>query len=449
MNKNNISKSSENPLAGNFHLSALLKFALPTIIMMLFMGLYTLGDTIFVSRFVSTDGLSAVNIVCPVINIIVGLAAMAATGGNAVIGRKMGAGQESSARQNFTLLILFASSAGILITIMGILFLNQIIWALGASEVLFPYCRDYLFVLLLFTPASILQVLFQNLIVTAGRPGFGMVLSMSAGAVNVLLDYVFMVPLHMGIVGSALGTGIGYLIPTIIGILFFMKPKGSLYFQKPVADMKFLGETCYNGVSELVSQIAAGVTTFLFNWVMMKLLGEKGVAAVTIMIYAQFMLTALYIGFSMGVAPIISYNYGSKNRHRLKVIFKNCLLFIGVVSVLTFALSMTFSSPLVAAFTPKGSEVYEIAYNGFLIFPFSFLFCGMNIFSSAAFTALSNGKVSATISFLRTFGFITAGLLILPYYFGVKGVWLSVPMAELITMILSILFLLKYRKRYL
>ena len=373
---------------------------------------------------------------------------MLATGGSAIIACKMGAGKLKEASQDFTLIVFSGAVLGILIAVTGNLFLGDIISFLGASEILFPYCKEYLFVLLLFTPASMLQVLFQNLIITAGRPGFGMVLSISAGAINVLLDYVFMVLLDMGIKGSALGTGIGYLIPTIIGIAFFLTGKGSMQFKKPVFRFSVLFESCSNGCSEMVSQAAAAITTFLFNATMLKLLGENGVAAITIIIYSQFLLTTLYIGFSMGVAPVISYNYGGKNHQRLKKVFRICLLFVVTVSALIFAISIFLGSYLVNIFSSRGTPVYDIARNGFLIFSFSFLCCGINIFTSAVFTALSNGKISAIISFLRTFGLITILLLTLPRILGVNGVWLAVPIAELVTMIVSIIYLQRNKRNY-
>ena len=273
----NDTQQTENPLSQNFTIKSLLKFTYPTILMMLFMGLYTVVDTIFVARFVDTNALSALNIVCPVINLIVGLGTMLATGGSAIVARKMGAGEHARASQDFTLIIGAGILLGMLIAIFGTFFIDRIIWGLGASSILFPYCKEYLFILLLFTPASILQVLFQNLIVTAGRPGMGMVLGVSAGITNILLDYIFMVPLQIGIRGAAFGTGIGYMIPAVIGTLFFSAKKSSLYFRKPVIDISVLGESCTNGFSEMVSQAATAVTTFLFNQIMMKLLGENGV----------------------------------------------------------------------------------------------------------------------------------------------------------------------------
>lgn len=443
-----ISQNLENPLSKDFTMRSLLQFALPTIVMMIFMGLYTIGDTIIISRFVNTDALSALNIVTPVINVIVGLGTMLATGGSAIVAREMGEGNTKRASQDFTFIVLAGITIGLVISIFGTLFIDKIIWRLGASELLFPYCKQYLSILLLFVPASMMQVLFQNLIVTAGKPGFGMVLSMSAGAINFLFDYIFVVPMDMGIAGSALGTGIGYLIPSVIGVLFFARAKGTLCFQKPVFDFRIVLESSSNGFSELVSQIATAITTFLFNITMMKLLGENGVAAITIIIYTQFLLTTLYIGFSMGIAPIISYNFGSKDYARLKKIFRICLLFICAVSVIVFAVAMLFASPLVSIFSAKDTPVYYIARQGFLIFPISFLFCGFNIFASAMFTALSNGKVSAVISTLRTFVFIFVALLILPQIFHIIGVWISVPLAELLTIFVSIAFILKNKKLY-
>lgn len=441
-------QTSENPLSQSFDMKSLLRFVLPTVSTMIFMGLYTVVDTVFVSRYAGANALSALNIVCPVINLIVGFGTMLATGGSAVVARKMGAGENKRASQDFTLIIIAGALAGIFIAVIGVAFIDRIIWALGASGILFPYCREYLFTLLLFTPASVLQVLFQNLTVTAGRPKTGMLLGIGAGAVNILLDFIFMVPLQMGIKGAALGTGIGYMLPAAAGVFFFAGRKSSLGFRRPVMDVSVLTKSCANGFSEMVSQSAAAVTTFLFNRTMMKLLGENGVAAITIIIYTQFLLTAVYMGFSMGAAPVISFNYGRRDSRQLRNVFSICMRFIVLTSVTVFAVAFIFASPLVSIFSERGTPVYEIAREGFLIFPFSFLFCGINIFTSAMFTALSNGKLSAILSFLRTFGLITVLLLTLPEFLGVTGVWLAVPAAELITMIVALTFLYRNRERY-
>jgi len=437
----NSGRETENPLAQDFHVGSLLRFALPTMLMMVVMGLYTVVDTAFVSRFVNTDALSALNIVCPVINLTVGLGTMLATGGSAIVARKMGAGEGERASRDFTLIVVAGVFLGLLIAVLGSIFIDEMIWGLGASRLLFPYCREYLSVLFVFTPASILQVLFQNLLVTAGCPGIGMVLGISAGAANILFDWLFMVPLGLGIRGAALGTGIGYLLPAAAGLIFFSGRGGSLHFQRPVAELSVLTESCANGCSELVSQAATAVTTFLFNRIMMGLRGENGVAAITMIIYTQFLLSALLIGFSMGVAPVISYNYGKNDRKKLRKVFADCGRFITGISLLIFAVAFVFCGDFAGLFSEKGTPVYELARDGFRIFSFSFLFCGWNIFASAAFTALSNGSVSAFLSFLRTFGLITVLLLVLPRLLGVTGVWLAVPAAEGITVAIASVFL--------
>lgn len=432
---------SNNPLALDISLPALLKFALPSIASMIFMGLYTIGDTVIVARLVHTDALSAISIATPVINIIVGLGTMLATGGSAIIAAKMGAGKSVDASQDFSLITIAGAVLGIVIAVLGTMLADRLIWSLGASQRLFPYCRSYLVPLLIFTPASILQVLFQNLIITAGRPGLGMALSAGSGAVNVILDCLFITCFDMGIQGSALGTGIGYLISAVLGAFFFLSGKGSLTFVKPAPRWNVLTKSCANGSSELISQSSSAVTTFLFNRSMMKLLGEDGVAAITIMIYLQFFLTTLFIGFSMGIAPVISFYYGRRDWGSLKQTVRLCLGLIAAVSGVIFLFTIGLAPMLSGIFSPRGTPVYAITREGFSIFPFAFLFCGINIFASAAFTALSDGKRSAFLSFLRTFGLITFFLLILPDIFGVMGVWMAVPSAELITMMVSILFI--------
>lgn len=427
---------------------SLLRFALPSMVMMLFMGLYTVMDTIFVARFVDTNALSAINIICPVVNVTVGLGTMLATGGNAIISRQMGARKNQEAREDFTLLILAGTAVGLCILFGGTLWLDPLVYALGASDLLFPYCRDYLMVLLLFIPANVLQTLFSNLFVTAGKPGLGFGLAVLAGLSNIALDYIFIVPCGLGIQGAALGTGFGYLIPTLAGLAYFARGKGTLFFVRPKWRWAVIQESCVNGSSEMVSQLASAVTTFLFNHAMMERLGEDGVAAITIIIYAQFLLNTLYIGFSMGIAPIIGFHYGNKNTTQQKSVFSISIRFILAASFAIFILSISSGPAIIRLFAKETSAVYQIAVEGFAIFACSFLFCGLNIFTCAMFTALSNGKVSAVLSFLRTFGLLAGGILLLPQLCGVPGVWLAVPVAESVMSVISAACLVHHRKRY-
>lgn len=416
--------------------------------MMLFMGLYTLVDTIFVAQLVNTDALSSINIVCPVLNVLVGLGTMLATGGNALISRKMGEGKEKEAREDFTLLILTGIVTGSVISMIGIARLDPLVSALGASPLLFPYCRDYLLVLFCFLPANMLQTLFANLFVTAGKPGLGLCLSVLAGVANLVLDYVFIALCRLGIRGAALGTGFGYLIPAIAGLVYFARGKGSLSFTRPRVRWRVLREACLNGSSEMVSQLATAVTTFLYNLTMMDLLGEDGVAAITILIYSQFLLNTLYLGFSIGVAPVIGFLYGTGNRVRQKRVFRSNMGFLAGASGVIFLLSLLGGSPMVQLFAADTSRVYEIAAQGFPVFSFGFLFCGFNIFASSMFTALSGGRISAVLSFLRTFVLLSGGILYFPRLLGPTGIWLAVPVAEGVMFLVSLVCLMHYREKY-
>lgn len=428
---------ADNRLDREWSALSLLAFAAPSVAMMLFMGLYTAVDAAFAARFAGTDALSAINIVCPVINLTVGLGTMLAAGGSAVLSREMGEGREGQVREDFTLLVLAAAGAGLVLLAAGLLWKEPLLAALGARGRLLPYCRDYLGVLLWFLPAEVMQTLFANLFVTAGRPGLGFGLSAAAGAANLALDYLFMVPLALGIRGAALGTGIGFLIPTAAGLFCFAGGRGPLTLVRPRWRPGLLTESCLNGSSEMVGQLAAAVTTFLFNRAMLDLAGEEGVAAVTILIYSQFLLNTLFFGFSMGVAPVIGFLYGRGSFARLGRVFRSSLGFVGAASLVTFAAAGLGGEGIARLFAGGAGEVSAMAAAGFRIFAFGFLFCGLNIFASAAFTALSDGRTSAVLSFLRTFVLLAGGILLLPKLWGVAGVWLAVPAAEGITFLLS------------
>lgn len=438
----------KNSIARNFNFFSLLQFAFPTMIMMVFMSLYTIVDGIFISRLVGTDALSATNIVYPAISLVIAIGVMLATGGSAIIARKMGAGNFDSAREDFSFIILTGLIAGFLLMGIGNAFLEPISRVLGATDVLLDDCIGYLSVSLYLAPACILQLLFQTLFVTAGKPMFGLILTISGGLANMVFDYFFMGPLQMGVRGAALATGIGQLIPAVVGTIYFFCVRQSLYFIKPRIRLLVLRDSCLNGSSEMVTNLSNAVITYLFNVMMLKFLGEPGVAAITIVLYGQFLFNALYMGFSMGVAPVISFNYGSKNHPMLRKVFKICLGFISVSSVLITVLALISSPWIVQIFTPADSETYRIAKTGFFLFSLNYLFAGINIFASSMFTAFSDGKISAVISFVRTFVLIAANILILPYFIGVNGIWLAVPIAECMTVFLSVYYFFKKRNDY-
>lgn len=476
-------KKENNRLAKNFRGVSLFLFALPAMVMMVFQGLYTIVDTVFVARFVNTDALSAINIVTPVLSLTVGLGTMLAAGGNAVISRNMGEGYGRLAKENFTLVILSGAVSGTVLAGAILTWMKELLFFLGAKGVLYSYAGDYLGVLLFFLPAYMLQTIFANLFVTAGHPGLGTALSVGSGMMNIVLDYVFIVICHMGIKGAALGTGLGVSFTVIGGFIFFrpermnrkkrikgreQKNRGincvererTLCFCKTSFRKEVLLESCINGSSEMVGQLSAAVTTLLFNLSMLRLSGKDGVAAITIMNYLQFLFHGLYIGFSMGTAPVIGYHYGmfisekesapddsdGHSSKRLYGIIGLCMRFVLAASIGVFLLSFLGSEMLVGMFAGKSKTVYQLAAGGMKIFSFSFLFSGLNIFISAMFTALSNGKVSAFLSFFRTFVLLTGAILILPRFLGITGVWLAAPAAEFLGAFFSLGVLLRAGK---
>ena len=437
-----------NSIAKDFKFFSLLRFALPTMVMMIFMSLYSIVDGIFISRLLGTNALSAANIVYPVISIVFAVGIMLSTGGSALIAKKLGEGKEKEAREDFSFLTLVSFLFGIAILLIGNIFIEPIVRALGSTDALLPYCVNYLSVSLLLAPAAMLQMMFQTFFVTAGKPLIGLILTISGGVANMILDYLFMGPFNMGISGAALATGIGELIPAVIGLFYFLFTRHSLYLTRPVVHFQVLKESCFNGSSEMVTNLSTAVITYLFNITMLKFLGEPGVAAITIVLYGQFLFNALYMGFSMGVAPVISYNHGSQNLPLLKRIFKICIGFISISSILITVMALVSSPVIVEIFTPIGSATYDIAKTGFFLFSINYIFAGINIYSSSMFTAFSDGKVSALISFVRTFVLIVLDILLLPYLIGVNGVWLAVPAAEFMTLFLSVYFFYKKRKVY-
>lgn len=437
-----------NSIAKDFKFFSLLRFALPTMVMMIFMSLYSIVDGIFISRLLGTNALSAANIVYPVISIVFAVGIMLSTGGSALIAKKLGEGKDREAREDFSFLTLVSFLFGIAILLIGNIFIEPIVRALGSTDALLPYCVDYLSVSLLLAPAAMLQMMFQTFFVTAGKPLIGLMLTISGGVANMILDYLFMGPFNMGISGAALATGIGELIPAVIGLFYFLFTRHSLYLTKPVVRFQVLKESCFNGSSEMVTNLSTAVVTYLFNITMLKFLGEPGVAAITIVLYGQFLFNALYMGFSMGVAPVISYNHGSQNLPLLKRIFKICIGFISISSILITIMALVSSPVIVEIFTPIGSATYDIAKTGFFLFSINYIFAGINNYSSSMFTAFSDGKVSALISFVRTFVLIVLNILLLPYLIGVNGVWLAVPAAEFMTLFLSVYLFYKKRDVY-
>lgn len=410
----------------------LIRFALPTIISTVFMGLYSTVDGVFVSRLVGTDALSAVNIVYPLIMVSLAVGGMFGTGVNAIATKKLGEGKEQEARENISLITLLAVLFSLVFMTVCWIFLEPLIYFLGSDESLYTLCRDYAIPSLVFLPLCILGMLFQMLFISIGKQTTGLVISMAGGIANIFLDYLLIAVFDMGIAGAAIATGIGYGLPSGIGFLYFLcMRKESLYLVKPKWDGSVVWKSCSNGMSEMVNSISGALVTYLFNIILMRLAGAEGVAAVTIILYSYSFMSTVYMGYAMGVAPLISFRYGKNDQEGLHKIFRYSMRLIGIVAIGVMILSQIGATWIVGVFAEdRQSMVYEMAVHGFRIFAFCFLFQGYNMFASSMFTALSDGKVSAILALFRNIIFITLMQIILAVVFGLDGVWWAVPAAE-------------------
>ena len=435
-------------MENNFKLSYILRLVIPTIFMMSFMSLYTIIDGAFVSRFVGTDALSGLNIAYPYVNFILGISIMLGTGGCALVMKKLGEGKKEEAKRDFSLIIFFAIIFSFILIVLSIIFIEDILKLLKAEKSLYEYAKIYLFYNIVFVTPTMLKFIVEQFLVAINRSKIALVLSVTGGILNIFLDYLFIVVFNFGIKGAAIATGIGYSVPAIIGLSFFIKRSNLLCFKKPSKDFTVILKSCSNGSSEMVSQLSSGIITFLFNVVMLKYLGEDGVASITIILYIQFLVTSVFLGYSIGIAPKISFYYGNQDISMLKKIISISLKIIWVISIVTYIVIFISSPILVTFFTTRDSNVFDLTINGLKLYSISFLIVGTNIFISAMFTAFSNGRVSAIISFLRTLLFESTGILLFPLILGIKGIWLAVPFAQILGALVCFYYYKKYKRVY-
>lgn len=427
----------------------LAKFSLPTIASMIFMGIYSSVDGIFVSRLIGPDALSAVALIMPIIMMSMAFGGMIGTGGNALIAKKIGEGKGQEARQNFSLLLVLTLVFGVLTSIIGLVFLDPILRLLGAEGDLFTISREYAKPLLALFPLSMFGMLFQISFITVGKAHLGFVVSALGGIANIFFDYLLIAVLDMGVTGAAIATSIGYSIPSLIGLIYFMlNRKGSLYIVKPRFEIGVILKTCSNGASEMVTTLSGSVTSLLFNVILLRMIGSEGIASFAVIMYTREILSSAFMGYSFGISPIISYNYGKQSGVRLKKVYSISLKSILSVSIVTFIASLLLADPLVGIFLEKGTSAYNLAIIGFRMFSLSYLFMGINTFSSAMFTALNNGKVSAILSFFRTLVFIVIAVISLPFILGITGIWLAIPVAEFLAICMAGHYLRKMKSVY-
>ena len=436
-------------LSDHFTYGKLFRFTLPSITMMICTSIYSVVDGLFVSNLIGENALSAVNIMFPVSMIIGAVGFMLGSGGSAIVARTMGEGKQELANRYFSMIILCVLGLGTALSALSLLFVEPLARLVGASDLLIDDCLAYGAVIFGGSVVFMLQMSFQTFFVTAELPKIGLFFSLISGVTNITLDYLFMGPLNMGIAGAAWGTVLSYAVGGILPLFFFLKPPmGTLRLCSTKLYWRELKNACINGSSELMSNLSASLISILYNLQLMRMVGELGVAAYSVMMYVDFAFAAVFLGFSMGSGPIISFHYGAGNEEELKSIFRKSISVISIASVFMVAMAQLLGRPLAMAYVGYNPELLEMTVHGFRIFAFSYLFCGFGVYGSGFFTALCNGAISALISFLRLFLFRGGMVLLLPLFFKLDGIWLAVTVADALGALVSVLLIWKYRKRY-
>jgi len=436
-------------LSDHFSYKKLLRFTVPSIAMMIFTSLYGVVDGIFVSNLVGTTAFAAVNLIMPICMLPGSIGFMLGTGGNALVARLLGEGNQEKARHVFSMLIYVSVGLGTMICSLMILFLEPIAAALGATGQLLNDCVMYGRVLLLGEVAFILQNEFQSYLITAEKPQFGLAVTLSAGVTNIVLDALFVGAFGWGLVGAATATIISQLVGAVIPLIYFITARSApLHLVRYRFDGRSLFKSVTNGSSEMMTNLSMSAVNMLYNMQLLRLAGENGVAAYGTIMYVNFIFISAFIGYSIGSAPVISYHYGAQNHAELHSLYTKSLKLIGIGALSMYILSVLLSGVLAAIFTGYDPALYALTHEAFLIYSVSYLFAGFNIFGSAFFTALNNGIISAVISFMRTLVFQVLCIMSLPYLFGLNGVWSSIIVAEIGALCITVVLLIKNRKRY-
>ena len=433
-------------LSDHFSYRRLLRFTLPSIAMMIFISLYSVADGLFVSNMVGDVGLSAVNIIFPVAMLISAVGFMLGTGGSAVVARTLGEGRPDMANRFFSMFLFAVIILGAVLSAIGVAFVEPIARLAGASDALIDSCVAYGRILFAGSVPFMLQTSLQPFFVVAEKPNMGLALSIASGVTNFVGDWVFIQ--LFGLSGAALATVAGYCVGGIIPLVFFITHRSGLQLTGTKLYVREFLQACGNGASELMSNISASLVGILYNIELMRLIGESGVAAHSVMMYVDFVFISAFLGFSIGSAPIISYHFGARNHDELKNVFCKSMLLILVTSVAMVVLSEALCRPLCAAFVGYSPDLMQLTVHGFRLFALCYLFCGLNIYASAFFTALCNGALSAFISFLRSLLLRGGLVLLLPLVLDLDGVWLAVVAAEGFAAIASAVLLWRQRKRY-
>ncbi len=436
-------------LSDHFTYKKLFRFTIPSIVMMIFTSIYGVVDGLFVSNYAGKTPFTAINLIMPFLMILGTFGFMIGAGGSALIGRLLGEGKQKRAHGLFSMLILITAVSGVVLGLTGIVFLKPISVFLGAKGEILANCVLYGKIILPALPFFMLQNVFQSFMITAEKPQLGLAMTIAAGMTNIVLDALFVGVFNYGLIGAAVATAVSQAVGGIAPIAYFARKNDSLLkLTKPIFDAKSLLKTVTNGSSELMTNISMSVVSMVYNYQLLAFAGEDGVAAYGVLMYVNFIFVAVFIGYSIGTAPIISYNFGAQNDAELKGVFKKSLVILSVSGVSMMILAILLAYPLSAIFVGKYPELFKMTIRAFLISSPSFLIAGYNIYGSSFFTALNNGVVSATISFLRTLLFQIICVLALPIVFKLDGIWMSVVVAEILSLAVTAMFIITMKKRY-
>ena len=436
-------------LSEHFSYGKLLRFTFPSMVMMVFTSIYGVVDGVFVSNFVGADSFAAVNLIMPFLMLLGALGFMIGTGGSALVSFTLGSGETERARCIFSLLIYVLLISGAVLTVVGIAVMEPVARLLGADETLLPLCVLYGRLVLLALIPFMLQNAFQSFFVTAERPHLGLYVTIAAGLTNMALDALFIAGLRWGVAGAALATALSQLVGGILPLVYFALPNRSKLRLCPAKwDGRALAKTCANGSSEFMTNISMSVVNMLYNWQLMRLMGANGVAVFGVIMYVNFIFVAIFLGYSMGSAPIVGYHYGAGNRPELRGLLRKSLVLIAGMSVALTAAALGLARPLSMIFVSYNAGLLAVTIRAFTIYSASFLLVGFNIYASSFFTALNDGLTSAIISFSRTLLFQVLAVLLLPLAFDIDGVWGAVIVAEALALVLSLFYLVSKRKKY-
>lgn len=436
-------------LSDHFSYSKLLRFTLPSICMMVFTSIYGVVDGLFVSNFAGKTPFAAVNLVMPFIMILGGMGFMIGTGGTALVSKLMGEGKKDEANSTFSMMVLFTLLLGIVLSAVGFLTMRPVSYFLGATDAMIDDCVLYGRIVTGFTFAFMLQNVFQSFFIAAEKPRLGLIVTVAAGVTNMVLDALFIAVFNWGVAGAAIATGLSQCVGGVLPLIYFLRPNDSLLRIRPTSlRLRPILQACGNGSSELMSNISSSLVGMLYNFQLMHLIGEDGVSAYGVLMYVQFIFVAIFIGYSIGCAPVVSFHFGAQNHSELKSLLRKSTLLMASGGVLLTIAARLLAAPLARLFVGYDAGLFELTSHAFRLFSWSFLLAGFNIFASGFFTALNNGAISAAISFLRTLVFQTASVLILPLLLDVDGIWWAITVAEIFAFLISLMFLYLKRNKY-